>query len=298
MNVNYMNSISLPQSNVKLNVLRLDLLHPIIQGNKFYKLKYNLAFAKEHQLNILTFGGAHSNHIIATAIACKKENIPSIGIIRGNSFKYESHTIATARENGMQVIFTEREEFRMLCSLNQMELQNKLQKDYNIKSNLHIIPEGGTNELGIKGASEILCNIKNDYDIFCCPVGTGGTITGIINSLNNQKEVIGFSSLKDQYLTTEVTELSKNKYSNWKISYDYHFGGYAKWNHELIDFINLFKKDYQIPLCPIYTGKMMYGIFDLIQKSYFKENTKILAIHTGGLQGVIGFNQANKNILH
>jgi len=289
--------IPIQHSSVSLNILRLDEIHPLIQGNKYYKLLYNIQFAIKNNLSIVTFGGAFSNHIHAVSLACKKHNIKCYGIIRGNNFKFKSTTLLDAENNGMQLIYTERALFKELRTANHVKISSWLQNNYAIPPNIHIVPEGGSNEKGIKGAEKILDEINIQFDYIVCPVGTGGTLAGIINASKGEKEIIGISSLKDNYLNNEISKFTDNKYKNWVVNYDYHFGGYAKWNKDLIHFINQFKADYQIPLCPIYTGKMMFGIIDLLSKNYFKENTTIIAIHTGGLQGIKGFNSTNKHIL-
>ena len=283
---------------ISLSILRLDEIQPHIQGNKYYKLYYNIKFALKHHLDIVTFGGPHSNHIHATALACQKENIPCVGIIRGNNFKYKSTTLINAENLGMKLIYVDRETFKTLRDFDDALIVSHLNEQYGLNHKIHIVPEGGTNALGIKGAEKIMEEVHANFDVICCPVGTGGTVSGIINSLKGNKQIIGFSSLKDTYLTQEVSQFTQNKYDNWSINYDYHFGGYAKWNMHLVDFINKIKNQHQIPLCPIYTGKMLYGITDLIEKNSFQKGTKILAIHTGGLQGIEAFNRANKNLLN
>lgn len=293
----YIQRIPLFDTSVSLNILRLDEIHPFIQGNKYYKLFYNIEYAIKQNLSIVTFGGPYSNHIQATALACKKANITCFGIIRGNNFKYKSSTIIQAEECGMKIIYVDRDTFKDLRTLDNLAIQSYLTDIQNIESKIHVVPEGGTNQFGIQGAEKIIEEIDVEFDLICCPVGTGGTISGIINSLKGNKELLGFSSLKDEYLTKEVEKFTNNLFTNWKINYDYHFGGYAKWNQDLINYINEFKVKYNIPLCPIYTGKMMYGINHLVAQNYFKPNTRILAIHTGGLQGIEGFNKSNKNIL-
>jgi len=147
-----------------------------------------------------------------------------------------------------------------------------------------MIPEGGTNELAVKGCEEIFIEEDKTFDIICCPVGTGGTISGLINASEPHQKILGFPALKGDFLQKEIGKFTAK--SNWELVTDYHFGGYAKINSTLVEFINRFKQEYNIPLDPIYTGKMMFGIFDLIKKGYFKKGAKILAIHTGCLQGI------------
>ncbi len=300
MDVNFMQDITLdPKHELVLKIFRLDLLHSDIQGNKFFKLLYNLEFAKDNHLPIITLGGAHSNHIVATALACKNEGIPCYGIIRGTNFSYLSPSLQTAQNSGMQLIFADRNQYREIRDNNSLDKHLHLFEEQNIPipPAYHYVPEGGTNELGLKGAEEILDNLQIDYDYVFCPVGTGGTISGIINFLKGSKIVVGISSLKDEYLVDQIKAYTNNQFNNWQVNFNYHFGGYAKWNQELIDFINTFKRKYKVPLCPIYTGKMLYGVFDLIEKNYFPPKSTILVLHTGGLQGIEGFNKVNKNII-
>jgi 1-aminocyclopropane-1-carboxylate deaminase len=284
---------------VQLNIFRLDLLHPVIQGNKYFKLLYNLEFAIQEKKAIVTMGGPYSNHLYACALACNSEHIPCYGIIRGTNFKYLSPTLQRSKDLGMQLIFTERDLFRNIREQESIEAfftmletdELKLPKEH------HFIPEGGSNAFGIQGAQEILENIAPEYDYVFVPVGTGGTISGIIRYLKGEKTVVGVSSVNDEDLVNKIKTFTENQFDNWQLSFNYHFGGYAKWNSALIDFINQFKKEHQVPLCPIYTGKMMFAIYDLLEKNYFPKESSILAIHTGGIQGIEGFNQVNKNIL-
>lgn len=265
---------------------REDLIHPFISGNKYRKLKYNLQKAKALNKNtLLTFGGAYSNHIAATAYAGKSYGFNTIGIIRGEELKdkVESNpTLKFAKSCGMQFKFVTREAYR-----------SKLENDFieNLKlefGDFYLVPEGGTNQLAVKGCEEILNDSDRDFDFICCSVGTGGTISGLINSSQSHQKILGFPALKGDYIREDIRKFAKK--ANWDLITDYHFGGYGKIKPELITFINDFKRKYNIPLDPVYTGKMMYGIFDLIEKQFFPEEAKILAIHTGGLQGIDGMN--------
>ena len=266
---------------VQMTIKRLDQIHPQISGNKFFKLKYN--FLEAHRLNlkqIITFGGAYSNHIAATAYAAQLFGFQSIGIIRGEELanKTLNPTLTTAQHMGMQFHFVSREIYRQKDNA---EFLTELKHNHPLA---YIIPEGGTNTLAIRGCQEILN--QNDllhYDVICCAVGTGGTIAGLIEAMTDQQTILGFSALKGDFLQRDVAQLtSKN---NWKIIDNYCFGGYAKTTPELYQFIENFEHQHQIPLEQIYTGKMLYGIFDLITKGYFVEKTRILVIHSGGLQG-------------
>lgn len=277
-------------SNIQLNdciTLKPEYLnHDIISGNKLRKLKYNLIQAKDkgHE-KILTFGGAYSNHIAAVAYAGKMIGLQTIGIIRGSELEQKKNlnpTLAYAISNGMILDYVKRSVYRQKINADFLkELKQKYGRFY-------LLPEGGTNALAVKGCEEILGLEDKDFDIICCPVGTGGTIAGIINSSFSNQKILGFPSLRGNFLNKDIAKFAKR--DNWQLVHDYHFGGYAKINRELISFINQFKLDYGIQLDPVYTGKMMYGIFDMVKKKKFPERTRILAIHTGGLQGIAGMN--------
>lgn len=277
--------------NVSLTVKREDLIHPYISGNKYRKLKYNIAFAKANAYSTLvTFGGAYSNHIAATAVAGMRYGFQTVGVIRGEELGMDvektlkqNPTLAQAVSCGMQLKFISREMYRQKEEASVLEL---LKKEY---PSAYILPEGGTNDLAIKGCEEILTETDLSYDFICCAIGTGGTISGIINSASSSQKILGFPALKGDFLNDDLQKLTTK--SNWELQHPYHFGGYAKVTEDLVNFINEFKKAYDILLDPIYTGKMMFGLFDLISKGYFPQNSRILAIHTGGLQGVAGINK-------
>lgn len=283
-------AIDLPNS-ISLTIKREDLIHPFVSGNKFRKLKYNLLqAAAENKETLLTFGGAFSNHIAAVAFAGKEKGFKTIGIIRGDELAgkiAENPTLLFAQNCGMQLEFISREDYRMK---NDIPFLEKLKQQF---GDFYLIPEGGTNELAIKGCQEILTEADAEFDYICCSVGTGGTISGIINSILPHQKVLGFPALKGDFLKEEIRNFAKNY--NWEIITDYHFGGYGKVNEELIAFINEFYKVNQIPLDPIYTAKMVFGIMDLIHKNYFPAQSKILMIHTGGIQGIQGMNMKLRN---
>ncbi|WP_277560454.1 1-aminocyclopropane-1-carboxylate deaminase/D-cysteine desulfhydrase [Acinetobacter beijerinckii] len=266
---------------VQLTVKRLDLIHPQISGNKFFKLKYNLLEAKQQNLNqVLTFGGAYSNHIAATAYAAHYFGFQSIGIIRGEELAKQAFnpTLQTAQDFGMQLHFVSRAEYRLR---HEVEYLQQLKQRY---PNTLIIPEGGTNQLAIQGTKEILsADDRENYDVICCAVGTGGTIAGIIESSLVQQHILGFSALKGDFLKHDIQQWI-NK-TNWSLTDEYCCGGYAKTNSELLQFMQHFEQQYAVPLEQTYTAKMMMGLFDLIQQGHFPVNARILAIHTGGLQG-------------
>jgi len=276
---------------ITLHVKREDLIHPFISGNKFRKLKYNLLQAKaEGKTKLLTFGGAFSNHIAAVAYAGKENNIETIGIIRGEELEFkisENPTLNFAQNCGMKFEFVTREAYRTKTTLSFIEELKENHGDF------YLVPEGGTNSLAVKGCEEIITPEDYDFTHICCAIGTGGTISGVINSAKRNQKIIGFPALKGDFLSDDIRKFVSN--SNWEVQLDYHFGGYAKINAALIRFINDFYEQTNIPLDPIYTGKMMFGIFDLINKGYFPKEAKILAIHTGGLQGIEGMNKNLKN---
>ncbi|CAN5167637.1 pyridoxal-phosphate dependent enzyme [soil metagenome] len=277
-------------SNISLYIKREDLLHSFISGNKFRKLKYNLHEAgnRGHH-TLLTFGGAFSNHIAAVAAAGKLQGFHTLGVIRGKELEevfyngsLNNPTLDYASGQGMKFKFISREAYRLK---NTEQFREDLKREF---GSFYMLPEGGTNALAIKGCEEILTGEDEQFDIICCAVGTGGTITGLINSAFSTQTVLGFPALKGDFLTKEISNFSSRR--NWRLINDYHFGGYGKVSRELIDFINDFYEKYHIPLDPVYTGKMFFGIFDLIERSAFPQNSRILAIHTGGLQGVEGMN--------
>lgn len=264
------------------------LLHPHISGNKYRKLKYNILEAQEQQHHtLLTFGGAYSNHIAAVAAAGKKFGFKTIGVIRGDELSEVSNpTLDYAKRCNMHLHFVNRDTYRQKADAGFL---NTLSSQF---GDFYLIPEGGTNALAVKGCEEILTESDAYFDFICCAVGTGGTISGLINSSLPHQKVLGFPALKGDFLQEEISKFAHK--SHWELITGYHFGGYAKINTELISFINKFKNDYNIPLDPVYTGKMMYGVFDLIAKGFFPEGSKILAIHTGGLQGIAGMNEVLK----
>ena len=274
-------------NNVSLYIKRDDLLHPFISGNKLRKLKYNLQHVKENNFTtIVTFGGAFSNHIAATAFAGFKNNIKTVGIIRGDELEknYSNNpTLAFAEKHGMTFEFVSRTNYLQRAEISFLAtLQNKYPNSF-------ILPEGGSNQLAIKGCEEILTQTDQNFDHICCSIGTSTTIQGIINSSFANQKIVAFPALKGIDFK-KILDINCNK-KNFEICTEYHFGGYAKVNSDLICFINNFKNEYQIPLDPVYTGKMMFGIIDKIKNNYFAPNSKILAIHTGGLQGIAGMNQ-------
>lgn len=279
------------QAGIKLFIKREDQNHPHISGNKWWKLKYNLLAAQQQKHNtLLTFGGAYSNHIYATAAAAYELGLKSIGIIRGEETLPPNTTLAFAKSTGMQLHYVSREAYRNKTSVEFIQSLHDRFGDF------YLIPEGGTNTLAIKGVAEFAQQLQNRaaFDYVCLPVGTGGTIAGLIAGMNEQTQVVGISVLKNgEFLVDEVKNHLKNfsdrVYGNWHIQTSYHHGGYAKTNPQLFEFINMMNQQHQLPLDPVYTAKLMWGVLDLIEKEKFTPGSKVLMLHTGGLQGLHGF---------
>jgi 1-aminocyclopropane-1-carboxylate deaminase len=282
-------SLDSGRADIKLFMLRLDEIHPTINGNKYFKLKYNLVEAREKGFDtLLTFGGAFSNHIAATATAGKENKFKTIGIIRGEESSSENPTLVQAKRNGMQLHFVSREEYRNKdTAAFTDELINKFGKFY-------LLPEGGSNKLAVKGCAEIPSLINIDFDYITCAVGTGGTLAGISCNLEPHQKAIGFSALKGgNFLNDDVAKLifeHKGKIqNNFTIETDFHFGGYAKVTDELRKFKSETELKYNFELDYVYTSKMLYGVMQLIEQNYFKSPSVIIAVHTGGQQGNAGF---------
>ncbi len=277
----------LADAGVILDIRREDLIHPIISGNKYRKLKYNLLEAKSRGYDtLLTFGGAYSNHIAATARVGKEQNFKTVGVIRGEELAGQetlNPTLSIASGNGMTLHFISRAEYRQK---NEPGFLASLQQHF---GDFYLLPEGGTNILAVKGCEEILAGSDRKYNYICCSAGTGGTLAGLINSAHKLQQVIGFPALKGSFLKKDICNFARNQ--NWSLEENYHFGGYAKVTEELIHFINDFREKTGIPLDPVYTGKMIYGILDKARRGHFSPGSSILAIHTGGLQGIAGMNE-------
>ena len=277
-------SVSIPflhQHNVSMTVLRLDKIHSLISGNKWFKLKYFLqdALAKGYT-QIVTAGGAYSNHILATAAACQVLGIDSIGVIRGERNQSLSCTLQQAENLGMKLDFVSRTVFS-----NKELLYQQLQSNY---PNGYVIEEGGMNDKGILGAQEIMNLATCKYTHICCAVGTGTMLAGITKALNDSQRVIGVSSVKISNTNNDLRNFLDNRHipsNKYEIVYDYHFGGYAKYDQHLLDFMNEWYRTTTIPTDFVYTGKLFFAICDLIKKSYFAEQDSLLIIHSGGLQG-------------
>ncbi|WP_413172729.1 1-aminocyclopropane-1-carboxylate deaminase/D-cysteine desulfhydrase [Anabaena azotica] len=281
---------------VELYVLRLDLMHPQVNGNKWFKLKYNLLSAKEKKVStILTFGGAYSNHIFATAAAGNIFGFRTIGVIRGEETFPLNGTLSFAVEQGMQLLYCDRTTYRQRHTI---QLQQDLKQRF---GEVFIIPEGGCNLNGMRGCTEIMQNLEL-FDTICLACGTATTLAGIALSLHLKQKIIGFPVLKGgEFLAADIDSLINNYLTSdlpapvnypasWQLVCDYHFGGYAKVNQELIMFCQNFTQEHGIPLDYVYTGKMFYGVMDLLKQGFFQPG-RLLLIHTGGLQGNIGMNE-------
>lgn len=277
------------QKNIQLFLKREDLIHPQISGNKYWKLFYNINYyLKQNPQNpfVITFGGAFSNHIAATAAFSKQFNLKTLGLIRGEELQnkwQENPTLKVANENGMNFRFVTREEYR-----DKEFLTHILRKEF---PEALIIPEGGTNELAVQGIQFMLKEETKSFDYLCTAVGTGGTIAGISKFAEENQNVLGFKVVDDDSLYHTILKYSGKE--NFKLL-NAHDGAYGKITDENIRFTNDFKEKYQIQLDPIYTGKMMRKIFELIGDNYFPEGSSILAFHTGGLQGIYGANEMLK----
>lgn len=269
---------------VTLLLRREDLVHPEVSGNKYWKLKYNLEEARRlgHD-TVLTFGGAFSNHIAATAAACRLAGLKSIGVIRGEDADLGNPTLSVAAANGMTIYRVTRAAYREKSS---GPLTEMLRERF---GSFYTIPEGGTNRLAVAGAKEMAARFQATFDFLVLSTGTGGTITGCIQQLQGRGQVIGFSALKGDFLAGEVASLHERlalpRYDNWQINAEFHFGGYAKTTPELLGFIDDFEAQFGAELDQVYTGKMMFGVFELLKQGFFPPHSTILALHTGGLQG-------------
>jgi 1-aminocyclopropane-1-carboxylate deaminase/D-cysteine desulfhydrase-like pyridoxal-dependent ACC family enzyme len=284
----------LDEKQIELYVKREDLIHSEIMGNKWRKLKYNLEEAKTKNADsIVTLGGAFSNHIYALAAAGNIFDIKTVGIIRGEELTANSNaTLQFAASKGMELRFVERSTYTSY-----RQNPEKLGIDY---PNSYLLPEGGTNKLAVDGCKELVQEITIPFDVIALPIGTGGTFCGVLDGVNESQTVLGISSLKGNFIKEDIQHLMTNfriNKSNYQIETNYHFGGYGKIKPELIDFINWFKEIFNIPLDPIYTGKCFFAVWDMINSGKFEKNIKIILLHTGGLQGISGFNRKKRIII-
>jgi 1-aminocyclopropane-1-carboxylate deaminase len=275
------------RAGVRLLTKREDLNHQLISGNKWWKLKYNVKEAVlQKKDTLLTFGGAFSNHIYATAAAAHELGLKSIGVIRGEETLPLNPTLSFAKSHGMKLHYVSREEYK---EKEDGYFIAGLQKLF---GNFYLIPEGGTNEFAVKGCEELGAKLFREisFDYLCLPVGTGGTMAGIISGLQGQKEIIGISVLKNgEFLKDKIQKLlqenSCSDFTNWQLLTSYHHGGYAKATKELRDFIGEMKNENDLPLDHVYTGKLFWALKEEIKKGFFSRGSTILALHTGGMQG-------------
>ncbi len=267
---------------ITVSIKRDDLLHPIIHGNKWRKLKYNLVdFTRSGKSELLTFGGPFSNHLYATAAAGKIFNIPTRGIVRGPFLDDSNPTLRFARACDMKLHPVSRLEYRQRCESDYLQ---RLQGTY---PDAFIVPEGGTNEAALKGVKELAASLP-EHDFLLCPTGSGGTLAGLLAG-HTRKEVLGIAVLKKaNYLVPEINELASAPKCDWQLMTEYHDGGYGRFSSALWDFCQWMYRSHRLPLEPIYTGKMMYALWQLIEQGYFPAGSHIVAIHTGGLQGKDG----------
>ena len=278
---------------VRLLLLRDDLTHPELPGNKWRKLKYNLlaARAKGHD-TILTFGGAYSNHLAAVAAAGRLHGFRTVGVVRGEAHHPLNPTLTQATADGMELRYLDRTAYRQ-------------KQDFTFLASLlrevgpaYIVPEGGSNTLALPGCAELVVELEAQtaFDTLCVACGTGGTLAGLLTGLGGRKQAVGFAALKGgSFLQEEVAALTRAAtgatYTNWSLQTDYHFGGYASFSAELMAFIRAFQQRHGVLLDPLYTGKLLFGVLDLVEQDYFASGSTVVAVHTGGLQGWQGFRQ-------
>lgn len=283
--IQQIDSDCLKKRNIRLSVKRDDLLHPLISGNKWRKLKYNLQqMQKSNKTQLLTFGGAFSNHIHACAGAGKLFNIKTHGIIRGPHLDNQNPTLQFAKQCEMNLHAVTRLEYKQRYDPDYLkELQTRFPDAF-------IIPEGGSNEFAIPGCAQ-LAKCLPEHDYLVCPTGSGGTLAGLIEGSHEETQLLGIAVLKQaEYLNKEIAALSKKaaQQSNWQLLTQFHDGGYGKFTSELWQFCQTMNQQHNLPLEPIYSGKMMYALWQLIEQDYFAPGSHIMAIHTGGLQGLNG----------
>jgi 1-aminocyclopropane-1-carboxylate deaminase len=278
------------EKQISLSIVRLDKIHPVISGNKLFKLHYFLkeALESDHK-TILTFGGAYSNHLVATAYACKIAGLKSIGIVRGENPLQLSYTLQTCSNDGMQLKFISRNEYSQKGS---DEFIKKLISEF---GECVIVPEGGYHPLGAKGAALIMDILQGrSFTHICSAVGTATTIAGLLLAAEEDQRIVSIPVLKGMRDIKErilfLTE-DKGKLNQLMVLDEYHFGGYAKYTTELIDFMNNIFEQYRIPTDLVYTAKMLFAIFDSIKKDIFPKGSKIACLHTGGLQGNLSLSE-------
>lgn len=292
----------LKANGVELWVARLDQVDPLISGNKWFKLKYNLMQAlAQGATHVVSFGGAYSNHLHALAAACYRLGLKSTAVLRGELISPLNPTLSDCKAWGMSFIPVTRAQYREKTS------PQFIQQLHDQLGSFYLVPEGGSNALAVKGVSEVVDTISNSmgsFDYLCCAVGSGGTLSGLVTGAKSSVKCVGYSAIKGgQYIEGDIKELLKQyqmssgglvdegaveQGGRFDIVHDYHFGGFAKVKPELLDFLKWFEHRFNIPLEHVYTAKMMYGIFDQIKLGCFDRGQRIVALHTGGLQGLRG----------
>ena len=306
------------EKGLTLEILRTDKTDPVISGNKWFKLKHNLLEAKQQgHKTLLSFGGPYSNHLHALAAAGKADHFNTIGIIRGEQHLPLNPTLSDITEQGMKLYYINRQTYRnkhlpeVIEQLKQLIADDDPFNEGPHARQFYLVPEGGTNKLAVSGAAEIAPFIPEDADYICVPCGTGGTIAGIIAGLSTSTEVknrrrqsiLGYPAMKGaQFLEPIIAGLIEEQNLPttpvlWKLFYDWNFGGFGKINEALALFIDDFEKKYPVELDPIYTAKMMYGIVSMAEKEFFPRGSRIIAVHTGGLQGKRGMQQKIQTLL-
>lgn len=263
-----------------LDMLRLDRLHEVVSGNKWYKLRLNLLYAQEkHLKTIVTFGGGYSNHLVATAYAAQHYGLASVGIVRGR-YDELTPTLRSCKEYGMELLFVTQEDYN---NKHQPGWAEELVRHFD---EIYIIPEGGANQKGRDGAALINRFIDKNYSHVVLAVGTGTTMAGILQDLSPQQKVMGFVPMKEHHEQEHyLTEHLPPSVGNWQLFSDHHFAGFGRWNNTLLDFMNDFYRENNIPLDVVYTGKMMYNLHAMLMENEFSSCDRVLCIHSGGLQG-------------
>ena len=281
------------KNQLHVSIKRDDSINPIISGNKWRKLKFNLEFAKKNNYaGVISFGGSFSNHIHALAYACQQQGLKSIGIIRGEKEYANNFTLSMAQKWGIKLHFVDRKTYRLR---EDQEYLAELQKSY---PEYMIVPEGGSNTLALTGVGEVITELNQqcEFDTLLTPVGSGGTLAGLIKADINQHKLIGIAVLKQKdYLAEHVNTLLENSssYSNWKIMSQFHRGGYAKFSKEDAQKILIFNQQTGFTFEPVYSGKMILALLELIEQQYFPKGHRIVILHTGGLQGIGGLIERN-----
>jgi 1-aminocyclopropane-1-carboxylate deaminase/D-cysteine desulfhydrase-like pyridoxal-dependent ACC family enzyme len=278
---------------IRLLLLRDDLAHPALPGNKWRKLKYNLGEARRQgHHTLLTFGGAFSNHIAAVAAGGRLTGLRTIGGIRGEEAEPLNPTLARATADGMQLRYLDRETFRHKQDAG--FLRGLLRET----GPAYVIPEGGSNALALPGCAELVTELAAEinFDYLCVACGTGGTLAGLLTGLAPHQQAVGIAALKNGgFLRAAIDTLTLagvgRTYANYDLRTEYHLGGYARFSPELLAFIERFQGRHGVLLDPIYASKLLFGVLDLLRQDYFASGSTVVAVHTGGLQGWAGFRQ-------